>query len=63
MSEVPKMHCKKRDGKWWIDGVPGMDAVGVGPYDAKEGAAEDMRGIERFYLHFDERSFFTVENP
>jgi hypothetical protein len=45
---VPKMTCKKIDGKWWITGVPGMEPPGCGPYDTRDEAEGDRRGLERF---------------
>jgi hypothetical protein len=59
---IPKMHCKRRDDKWWILGVPETDPEGCGPYDVKADAEEDMHGLERFYQHLDEPRFFTTDS-
>jgi hypothetical protein len=63
MADVPKMRCKKRDGEWWILGVPEMDPEGCGPYGTKADAEDDMHGMERFYEHYDEPGYFTVDPP
>ncbi len=60
---VPKMHVDQHeDGKWYIMGVPEIDE-GCGPYETKALAEDDMRGIARFYKHYDEPGYLTVDDP
>lgn len=62
MADVPKMRPKKRGGKWWILGCPDMDPEGVGPYDSKDNALDDMHGLERFYKYLDVPGYTTIED-
>jgi hypothetical protein len=39
----------KRSGKWVIVGLPGPDVKWAGPYDRRDEALDDKRGLERFY--------------
>ena len=48
---------KKSDG-WWVTGVPEFEDCG--PYETKELAEDDRRGMERFYKHKDEPGYITT---
>ena len=58
------MHLKRHgDGTWWIHGVPD-DNTDCGEYATRQAAAEDMAGLERFFLYQDRPGFVTSEkNP
>jgi len=42
------MHLELHDGKWWIVKVPDT-VTECGPYDTKDEAREDLRGLKRFF--------------
>lgn len=48
----PNLKVKRRQGSWWITGLP-VDhddgQTGVGPYERRADADDDRRGLERFY--------------
>ena len=55
------MDLEKRGDGWWITGV--QDTPDCGPYDSRTDAANDRKGMARFFKHEDQREFFTVERP
>ena len=55
------MKVIKRGKEYWILGVQDMDPEGCGPYDDKEVALVDMRGMEKFEQNVDKRKFFTSD--
>jgi hypothetical protein len=42
------MECVKRADGWWIES-PAIEGGACGPYRTKDEAAEDRRGLARFY--------------
>jgi hypothetical protein len=49
---------KKKDG-WWITDTP--EGEDFGPYATQKEAAEDLRGLERFYKYHNQKGFITCE--
>lgn len=47
--EVQRTRRRHRGGCWIIVGLPGPDIRWCGPYDTREDADADRRGLERFY--------------
>jgi hypothetical protein len=43
------MKVQRMAGKWYITGDPDMEPPGYGPYDTKDEAESDRRGLERYY--------------
>ena len=48
-STAPKMKVQRVAGNWYITGDPDMEPPGYGPYDTKDEAESDRRGLERYY--------------
>lgn len=48
----PPLVVKKKKGRneWWILGLPSKDVPMAGPYNTREEADEDMRGLLRTYI-------------
>lgn len=44
-----KIQRGRRRGKWFVMGLPGPDCTWCGPYDTKNEAVDDARGLRRFY--------------
>ena len=53
------MNIRKENDGWWIVDVP--DTQPCGPYAARADAAEDMRGLRRFFRYGDDPEFFCCE--
>jgi hypothetical protein len=55
------MEIQRKPDGWWIVGVP--DTEDCGSYGTRKDAANDMRGLKRFFRHKNDRSFFTTDAP
>ena len=53
------MNIRKENDGWWIVDVP--DTQPCGPYGTRADAAEDMRGLRRFFRYGDDPEFFSCE--
>lgn len=54
-----KLQTKKFGKRWWI--VGNDDYGPIGPYETKQEAEDDRRGLNRFYRHQNEPNFVTRE--
>jgi len=57
-----KMTLEQRNREWWITGVPDT-VTECGPYDTRAEAADDMRGLARFFKYADRPGFVTCDRP
>lgn len=60
------MKLQQRPDGWWITDMPVTEygtakPLDCGPYDTKDDAEDDRRGLEQFQLHWDEPGFLTSE--
>ena len=53
------MEVEPIDGRWEITGVP--DYGNCGPYDRKQDAEADKRGLERFFKYENKPGFVTTD--
>jgi hypothetical protein len=49
----------KREDGWWIVGAWGTEDCG--PYDTKAEAESDRVGVDKSFLHVDDKKFWTTE--
>ena len=56
------MQLIKREDGWWIINVP-SDVSECGPYDTKAEAADDMRGLKRFFKYENDPTDWTTDSP
>jgi hypothetical protein len=56
------MQIVRREDGYWITDMP-FDDPDQGPYDTKADAMESARMLKQFYLHRNDRSFFTTDLP
>ena len=52
------LDLEQQDTSWWITGLPDTDPD-CGPYETKQEAESDRRGLARFYRHENKRGFVT----
>ena len=56
--KTPGLGIKKSGKQWWIED----NGERYGPYDNREEADEDARGIDRLYVHGNEPGFVISED-
>jgi len=57
--ETLYMRTERKGTAWWITNIPDCDDCG--PYDRKDDAEDDRRGLERFYKYHEEPGFIAGE--
>ena len=49
LTDRPTLQLARRSDGWWIEGMPEVERCG--PYDTRQEAESDLRGMNWFYRH------------